>query len=115
MGFIVGIDASCSKHTDMNTTLLASIGQIQSADDIAADGGSFVVFAPIYIGATCAACTVQDMSRFDSVQFNDDGFPVFHADGGALVFEQGLEVTGNPSVTAPDQEYVLGSGGSHDV
>ena len=114
MDFIVSIDASRSKHADMDATLLASIGQVQSADDVATNSSSLVVLAPIYIGATCAACTVQNMCGFDSIQLGNHPLSVLHANGGgvdglALVFEQGLEVTGNPSVTTPYQEDVLGT------
>lgn len=112
MSIIVSINASSRKDTDMYTTLRTRISEIQRANHIAADGGSFVVFAPIYIGATCATCTVHDVSGFDSVELGNDGFAVFHADGGgmdgfALVLEEDLEVAGDPAVAAPDQEYVL--------
>jgi len=120
MRIVISINAASRKHTDMDTTLLASVRQVQCANDIAADGGSLVVFAPIDIGAACAACTVHDVSRFDSVELDDDAFSVFHADGGgingfALVFEEGCEVAGDPAVTAPNQECVLSRWRNHDM
>lgn len=120
MGIVVGIDTAGGKDTDVDVTLLASVGQVESTDDIAADGGSFIVFAPVDVRTTCAACTVENVSWLDSVQLFDDCFSVFHADGGgvdalALIFEQGLKVTSNPAVTAPDQENVLARGRHHGI
>lgn len=112
MGIVVGIDTAGSKDTDVNATLLASVGQVESTDDIAADGGSFVVFTPVDVRTTCAACTVEHVCGLDSVQLLNDCFSVLHANGGgvdalALIFEQGLKVTSNPAVTTPDQEHIL--------
>jgi len=120
VGIVVGIDTAGGKDTDVDATLLASVGQVESTDDIAANGGSFIVFTPVDIGATCAACTVENVSWLDSVQLLNDCFSVLHADGGgvdalALIFEQGLEVTSNPAVTAPDQENLLARRRHHGV
>lgn len=120
MGIVVGIDTAGGKNTDVDAMLLASVGQIESTDDIAADGGSFVVFTPVDIGSTCAACTIKNVSWLDSVQLFDDRFSVFHANGGGvdafvLIFEQGLKVTSNPAVPTPDQENVLACRRHHGV
>lgn len=117
---IVGVDASGGENSQVNLLEETAIGQVQGADDIAADGVLLVVLAPIDIGATSAASTVKNVGWLDPLELSNDGLTVLHANSGgsnslALALEESLKVTSNPSCATPDEVGGLlgGGGGGH--
>ena len=58
----------------------AAICQVQGADDVTADGGLLVVFAPVDVGPAGAACAIEDVSGTDRFEDFHHGFTLFHAD-----------------------------------
>jgi len=105
---VVCVDASGGENRQVDFLKETAIGQVQGANDIASDGLLLVVLAPIDIGATCAASTVENVSWLDSLELGNDSLTVLHANSGgsngfALALEEGLEMTGNPSLASPDE------------
>lgn len=117
---IVCVDASGGEDSQVDLLEETAIGQVQGADDIAADGILLVVLTPIDVGATSAASTVENVGWLDSLELSNDSLTVLHADSGgsnglALALKESLEVTSNPSCATPDEVGRLlgGSGGGH--
>lgn len=117
---IVCVDASGGENGQVDLLEETAIGQVQGADDIAADGILLVVLAPIDVGATSAASTVENVGWLNSLELGNDSLTVLHADSGgsnglALALEESLEMTGNPSCATPDEVGGLlgGGGGGH--
>lgn len=115
---IVCIDASSGENSQVDLLEETAIGQVQGADDIAADGLLLVVLTPIDIRATSAASAVENVGWLDSLELSNDSLTVLHANSGgsnslALALEEGLKVTGNPSCATPDEVGRLLGGGGH--
>ena len=66
----------------MNAMLIAAIGQIESSDYIASNGGFFIVLAPIHVRAPGDTGAIENMSWFDSRELSSDSLAIFHAYGG---------------------------------
>lgn len=112
---VVLVDAACGEDGAVDTLEVAAVGQVECADDIGAHGVLLVVFAPVDIGATGAAGSVQNMCRLNAIELLEDLLTILHADGGgvnllALSLEDGLEVTSNPTLTSPDEEAIVCTG-----
>ena len=58
----------------------AAVCQIQGADDVASDGGLFVVLAPVDVGSAGAAGAVEDVRWTHTFQHFHHALTVFHAD-----------------------------------
>ena len=102
------LTASC-EDGDVDAEQEAAVHQIQGANDVAADGGLFVVLAPVDVGPAGAARTVEDVRRAHAFQHFHHALAVFHADRRlldrlALGFEQFVQMTCDPAVAAPDQK-----------
>lgn len=117
---VVCVDAAGGKNGEMDLLEETAIGQVEGADDVASDSVLLVVLAPIDIGTTSAARTVENMGWLDSLKLSDDRLAVLHAysgsgDGLALALEKSLKMASDPSLASPDEEglRLLGSGGSH--
>ena len=115
MLLVILVNAPRSEHGNVDALEEAGVGEVEGADDVAADGGLLVVLAPVDVGAAGAAGGVEDVGGLDAVELGEDGLAVLHADGGgvdffALGLEEGLEVAGDPAFAAPDEESVGGHG-----
>lgn len=93
----------------------AAVGQVERADDIGPYGVLLVVLTPVDVGAACAAGGVKDMGGLDTVELLHDLLAVLHANGGgvdvlALLLEHIPQVAGDPALTSPDEEAVVGLG-----
>ena len=104
---IVCVDASGGENGQVDLLEETAIGQVQGADDIAADGILLVVLAPIDVGATSAASTVENVGWLNSLELGNNSLAVLHADSGgsnglALALKESLEMTSNPSCATPD-------------
>lgn len=92
----------------MDSLLEADIGQVDRSDNVGSDCSLLVVLAPIDIWTSSASSTVEDVGWLDLLNFGNDSLTVLHADscGGdllALLLEECLQVTSNPSFTTPDE------------
>jgi hypothetical protein len=100
---------SGSEGGDVDPEDEATVCQIQSADDVAANGGFLVVLAPVDVRSACAAGTVEDVGWTDALEHLHHAFTVFHPDCGlrdslALAFEELVQMACDPAITTPDKE-----------
>jgi len=112
VGIIVGVDATSGKDSDVNALQVAGVGQVEGTDNVVSDGLLLVVFAPINIWSASGTGSIEDVGGLVFLELSNDRFSVLHANGGrvdllALRFEEGLEMTSDPSFTTPDEEDVL--------
>jgi len=110
---VVGVDATGGEDGDVNASLVAAIGQVESTDNIISDGLLLVILTPIDIWTASRSSCVKDVGGLDSLQLVMNGFSVLHAncrgvDLLALALKEGLQVARNPPFTTPDEEDVLG-------
>jgi hypothetical protein len=76
---IVGVDTTGGEDGDVNTPLVATIGQIEGTDDIISDRLLLVILAPIDIWTAGRSSCVEDVGRLDSLQLGLNSFSVLHA------------------------------------
>jgi hypothetical protein len=103
------------ENSAVNALQETAVGQIEGTDDIASDGSLFVGLTPIDIRTAGAASSVKDVGRLDLLKLGEDRLAVFHTNGGgenflSLLLKERLEVAGDPALTSPDEESVLGGG-----
>lgn len=108
---IVSVDAAGGEDGAVDVLEVAAVGKAEGTDNVGADGVLLVILAPIDVWTASAASAVQDVGWLDTLELSNDGLAVLHADSGgsdllALGLEEGLEVTGNPSLSTPDEERI---------
>lgn len=108
---VVLVDAAGCEDGAVDALEEAAVGQVQSTNDIGSHGVLLVVLAPVDIGAAGAASSVENVGGLDTVELLEDLLAVLHANSRgvyifALALEDGLEVTGDPALTTPDQKAV---------
>lgn len=74
-----------------------------------------MVLAPVDIGTSRAAGSIEDVGGLDALELGDDSLAILHADRRgvdflALLLEDRLQVTGDPALATPDEEAVRGRG-----
>ena len=87
----------------------AAVGEVQGADDVAADRGLLVVLAPIDVWSAGAAGAVEDVGWAHALKHVQHPFTVLHADRcrrdrPALAFQELVQMPGDPAIAAPDQK-----------
>lgn len=112
---VVLVDAASGKDSNVNALEEAAVGQVQCADNIGTHRLLLVVLAPVDIGTSRAAGSIEDVGGLDALELGDDSLAVLHADRRgvdflALLLEDRLQVTGDPALATPDEEAVRGGG-----
>lgn len=77
---IILIDAASRKDGAMYAPEVATVSQIQCANDIGPNGSLLVVLAPVDVGAPSAAGCVEDVGGLDAVELGHDLLSVLHPD-----------------------------------
>lgn len=127
MRIVVLVDATSGKDSNVDAFEEAAVGQVQCTNNIGAHRLLLVVLAPVDIGTSCAAGSIEDVGGLDALELGNDSLAVLHADRRgvdflALLLKDRLEVTGDPALATPNEEAVWGGGavgavgtvGSHD-
>lgn len=111
MLFVVLVDAAGREHGAVDALEITTVGQVEGANDVRPHRLLLVVLAPVDVGPTCTASSVEHMGRLDPVELLQDLLAVLVTDDGcmhilALFLKDGLEVASDPAFTTPDEEAI---------